>query len=117
MTGRLDITLWITTSNAAIRTLGSINVKADGQQIGGDNNFIAHKDYVRVYSTPVAGDDVVNKSYADGTFVKKTARPGLKFGYQSGSDFPASGKFTWYNSSGQRMKINATTKDGIPWAM
>ena len=51
MTGRIDITL-SDPSNAAIRTMGSINVKADNQEIGGGNNFIAHKDYVRVYSTP-----------------------------------------------------------------
>ena len=52
LTGRVDITL-PDPALAAIRTIGSINVKADGQQIGGSNSFIAHKDYVRVYATPV----------------------------------------------------------------
>ena len=64
MTGRLDITISNPT-NAAIRTLGSINVKANNQEIGGSNNFIAHKDYVRVYSTPSGPQDVVNKEYLD----------------------------------------------------
>ena len=116
LTGLVDITR-DDPDKAALRTIGSINVKADGELINGSNNFTAHKDYVRVYSTPVAGADVANKSYTDGTFKKKIDRPGLKFGFQSGSDVPASGKFTWYNSGGQKMKINATTKDGIPWAV
>ena len=64
MSGRIDITM-PDPGNAAIRTIGSINVKANGQQIGGSNNFIAGKDYVRVWSTPSGPQDVVNKSYLD----------------------------------------------------
>ena len=45
LTGRVDITL-PDPALAAIRAIGSINVKADGQQIGGSNSFIHHKDYV-----------------------------------------------------------------------
>ena len=60
LTGKVDITM-SDPENAAIRTIGSINVKGDGQGIGGSNNFIAHKDYVRVYSTPSNPQDVVNK--------------------------------------------------------
>ena len=71
MTGRIDITL-SEPSNAAIRTIGSINVKSDGQQLGQANNFIAHKDYVRVYSTPSGPQDVVNKEYAEGHFAEKS---------------------------------------------
>ena len=67
LTDKIDITL-DSPENAAIRTIGSINVKADGEMIGGSNNFIAHKDYVRVYSTPSGPQDVVNKSYAEGHF-------------------------------------------------
>ena len=64
MTGRIDITM-PDPANAAIRAIGSINVKADNQEIGGGNNFIAHKDYVRVFSTPSGPQDVVNKSYLE----------------------------------------------------
>ena len=64
LTGKVDITM-DSPSNAAIRTIGSINVKGDSQEIGGSNNFIAHKDYVRVYSTPSHSKDVVNKEYLD----------------------------------------------------
>ena len=71
MTGRIDITL-SDPALAAIRTIGSINVKADGQQLGQTNNFIAHKDYVRVYSTPSGPQDVVNKEYAEGHFAEKS---------------------------------------------
>ena len=71
MTGRIDITV-SDPSNAAIRTIGSINVKSDGQQLGQANNFIAHKDYVRVYSTPSGPQDVVNKEYAEGHFAEKS---------------------------------------------
>ena len=67
LTGKIDITI-DSPGNAAIRTIGSINVKGDGQGIGGSNNFIAHKDYVRVYSTPSSPQDVVNKEYAEGHF-------------------------------------------------
>ena len=71
MTGRIDITL-SDPALAAIRTIGSINVKADSQQLGQANNFIAHKDYVRVYSTPSGPQDVVNKEYAEGHFAEKS---------------------------------------------
>ena len=71
MTGRIDITL-PDPDLAAIRTVGSINVKSDGQQLGQANNFIAHKDYVRVYSTPSGPQDVVNKEYAEGHFAEKS---------------------------------------------
>ena len=71
MTGRIDITL-SDPALAAIRTIGSINVKADSQQLGQANNFIAHKDYVRVYSTPSGPQDVVNKEYAEGHFAAKS---------------------------------------------
>ena len=70
MTGRIDITL-SDPALAAIRTIGSINVKADSQQLGQANNFIAHKDYVRVYSTPSGPQDVVNKEYAEGHFAEE----------------------------------------------
>ena len=69
-------------------------------------------------NAPVAGVDLTNKSYTDATFVKKTARPGLKFGYESGSSgVPASGKFRWYIDGGRRLRLSATTKDGIPWGV
>ena len=64
LTDKIDITL-DSPGNAAIRTIGSINVKGDDQGIGGSNNFIAHG-YVRVYSTPSNPQDVVNKEYAEG---------------------------------------------------
>ena len=69
-------------------------------------------------NSPVAGSDLTNKSYTDSTFIKKTARPGLKFGYESGgSGVPASGRFRWYIDGGRRLRLSATTRDNIPWAV
>ena len=67
MSGRIDIEM-ADPGLAAIRTIGSINVKADNQEIGGGNNFIARKDYVRVFSTPSEPNDVVTKTYLDDNF-------------------------------------------------
>lgn len=69
-------------------------------------------------NAPVAGADLTNKSFTDSTYVKKYDRPGLTFGYDSGSsgDIPT-GKFRWYIDNGRRMKISATTKHGIPWGV
>ena len=64
MSGRLDIEMETDTA-AAIRTIGTINVKANGETIGGANNFVAHKDYVRVWSTPSDPKDVATKAYVD----------------------------------------------------
>ena len=47
ISGKVDIRASSSGGAAAIRTIGSINVKANGQSIDGSNNFIAHKDYVR----------------------------------------------------------------------
>ena len=69
-------------------------------------------------NAPVAGADLTNKSYTDGTFAKKTDRPGLRFGYESGgSGVPSSGKFRWYIDGGRRLRLSATTRDSIPWAV
>ena len=69
-------------------------------------------------NAPVAGADLTNKSYTDSTFVKKYDRPGLRFAYESASSgVPASGKFRWYIDGGRRLRLSATTKDGIPWAV
>ena len=69
-------------------------------------------------NAPVAGADLTNKSYTDSTFIKKTARPGLKFGYESGgSGVPTSGRFRWYIDGGRRLRLSATTRDNIPWAV
>jgi len=64
MSGRLDVQMDTETS-AAIRTVGTINVKASGEALGGANNFVAHKDYVRVWSTPSDPKDVATKAYVD----------------------------------------------------
>lgn len=115
--GRIDINME-TEGNAAIRTVGSINVKASGEDLSGSNNFIAHKDYVRVYSTPSDDNDVTNKAYVDdkvdagfrapGT---ENRPPGLYFKYQSGSGNPSTGMFRWYTDGGKRLNISTTSQD------
>ena len=40
--------------------------------------------------------------------------PGLRFQYESGSGSVSSGKFKWYDSSGRRLRISATSYD-FPW--
>lgn len=62
--GRIDITMGTRTS-AAIRTIGSINVKAPGQGIGDGNSFIAHQDYVRNYTDVSDAKDCATKEYVD----------------------------------------------------
>ena len=42
----------------------------------------------------------------------------MKFGYESGgSGVPASGRFRWYIDGGRRLRLSATTRDNIPWAV
>ena len=108
LSGRVDITM-PTSSSAAIRTIGSINVKADNQEIGGSNSFIAHKDYVRVFPTPSGPNDVVNKEFLD-TQLANVAEPDLS-GYLRKSEFyhynRAPAVLSW--------KYNATTSgDSAP---
>jgi hypothetical protein len=70
---------------------------------------------IKNVATPVDSTDGVNKAYVDANAaVGSTALrpPGLRFQYQSGNSFPASGTFNWFTSGGnQRMKVNATSQD------
>ena len=104
MTGRIDITL-ADQSLAAIRTIGSINVKADGQQIGGSNSFIAHKDYVRVYATPVNVADVVNREWS--------LHNGMRWTHVDDADAGnlAAGEF--FVASNGNIYMHGVSKDGI----
>ena len=63
-TGRIDISL-ASPSNAAIRTIGSINVKKSGEAIDGANIFSAGKDRV-TYDGPQDQDTcLATKKYVD----------------------------------------------------
>ncbi len=62
---------------------------------------------------PTQSHHAATKGYVDANAGSTAFRPpGLRFQYQSGSAFPASGTFNWFTSGGsQRMKINATSQD------
>jgi len=75
--GRIDITM-ATRTNAAIRTIGSINVKANNQSIGGNNSFIAHQDYVRNYTSISHNKDCATKEYVDNKVASGTG-PTLEY--------------------------------------
>ena len=82
--GRIDITM-ASESNAAIRTVGAINVKKTGvTDMGGANNFSARHDYVRYYGQQSNNDDLATVKYVtdripeEGTIpVQTTARTGV----------------------------------------
>lgn len=75
MSGRLDITM-ANEGTAAIRTIGQINVKKPGEELGGANNFSAGPSYVRVFTTPSSPNDVVTKEFLD-TELANVAAPDL----------------------------------------
>ena len=104
LTGRVDITL-SDPALAAIRTIGSINVKADGQQIGGSNSFIAHKDYVRVYATPVNVADVVNREWSLHNGMRWTHVDDADAGNLSAGEF--------FVASNGNIYMHGVSKDGI----
>ena len=64
---------------------------------------------------PSESHHAATKGYVDanpGASSTALRPPGLRFKYQSGNTFPASGTFNWFSSGGnQRMKVNATSQD------
>ena len=62
---------------------------------------------------PNESHHAATKGYVDDKAGNTALRPpGLRFQYQSGNSFPASGTFNWFTSGGsQRMKVNATSQD------
>ena len=62
---------------------------------------------------PNESHHAATKGYVDANAGSTALRPpGLRFQYQSGNAFPASGTFNWFTSGGnQRMKVNATSQD------
>ncbi|MEC8738058.1 MAG: hypothetical protein VXX91_07495, partial [Planctomycetota bacterium] len=82
-TGRLDIQME-DQGAAAIRVIGSINVKKTDQRIGDNNIFTARHDYVRYYGPQSNNDDLATVKY-----VRDNAGGGPAVKQESGTTPPS----------------------------
>ena len=98
-----------------LQKLKALNVKAQDEEIGGDNIFSAGPSAVS-YTGPITSNNhIATKTYVDNA-VGANNPAGYAFKFGNATTSTAFGKFNYYSDGGNlRLRINKQLANGITW--